>query len=60
MYMTSTINQNQLPLKEEDIFDGNEFVFTQIQNPDGSKSIVGGGYKVKSFFLKDNIPIMAT
>jgi len=57
--MTSIINQNELR-EDSDLLDGNEFVFTQIQNPDGSKSFVGGGFKVNSFFLQDNIPIMAT
>ena len=60
MYMTSINNQIENSLKDEGIFDGNEFVFTQIQNQDGSKSFVGGGFKVNSFFLKDNIPVMAT
>jgi len=59
MYMTSIINQNELR-EDSDLLDGNEFVFTQIQNPDGSKSFVGGGFKVNSFFLQDNVPVMAT
>ena len=59
MYMTSIINQNQLR-EDTDLLDGNEFVFTQIQNPDGTKSFVGGGFKVNSFFLQDNVPVMAT
>jgi hypothetical protein len=57
--MTSIINQNQLR-EDTDLLDGNEFVFTQIQNPDGTKSFVGGGFKVNSFFLQDNVPVMAT
>jgi hypothetical protein len=58
--MTTINNQNENTLTNEGIFDGNEFVFTQIKNPDGTKSFVGGGFKVKSLFLQDNIPVMAT
>jgi hypothetical protein len=43
-----------------DIFGGDEFVFTKIQNPDGTTQIIGGGYKVNSFFLQDGIPAMTT
>jgi hypothetical protein len=40
---------------EQDIFDNNEFVFTQ---KDGE--FVGGGYKVNSFFLQNDISPITT
>jgi len=48
------MNQNS------EIFDNNEFVFTQTKNEDGNNQMIGGGYKIKSFFLNDGIPIMTT
>jgi hypothetical protein len=43
-----------------DIFGGDEFVFTKNHKPDGTTEIIGGGYKVNSFFLQDGLPAMTT
>jgi hypothetical protein len=40
--------------------DNSEFVFTQTIDEDGNKIIIGGGYKINSFFLKEDQPIMTT
>ena len=40
--------------------DEDDFVYTQITGQDGSTEIVGGGYKVNSFFMKAGLPIMTT
>ena len=55
MYMT----QNTENINDE-IFEGDEFVFTQRTTEDGQKEIVGGGYKIKSFFLQNDIPVLTT
>jgi len=41
---------------ENNIFDEGDFVMTQ--NDKGE--IVGGGYKINSFFLREGIPVMTT
>lgn len=56
--MTDT---NKQPIEETDeIFDGGDFVFMQRTNEDGQKEIVGGGYKINSFFLQEGISPMIT
>ena len=40
--------------------DNSEFVFTQTTDENGNKIVVGGGYKIDSFFLKEGQPIMTT
>jgi hypothetical protein len=40
--------------------DNDDFVYTQVKGDDGSVEIVGGGYKVNSFFMKAGMPIMTT
>lgn len=40
----------------KEIFEGNDFVFTKDQNG----NVVGGGYKIKSFFLQGDIPPIKT
>lgn len=40
--------------------DDDDFVYTQVTGQDGSVEIVGGGYKVNSFFMKAGMPIMTT
>jgi hypothetical protein len=37
-----------------------EFVLTRTNNGDGEPQFVGGGYKVNSFFLQGDKPIMTT
>jgi len=39
-----------------DFFGGDDFVFTK----DKQGNIVGGGYKIDSFFLREDVPIMTT
>lgn len=52
--MTDTTNTTTID--DMDFFGGDDFVFTQDQNG----AIVGGGYKIKSFFLQGGTPIMTT
>lgn len=40
--------------------DNSEFVFTQTTDENGNKIVIGGGYKIDSFFLKEGNPIMTT
>ena len=58
MYMTnnSTLDDSS----NIDIFGSDEFVFTKNHKTDGTTEIIGGGYKVNSFFLQDGIPAMTT
>lgn len=45
----------------DSIFDGGEFVFTESTDEStGKKTIIGGGYKINSFFLQGGIPPMTT
>jgi hypothetical protein len=43
-----------------DIFDEGEFVFTQQTNANGEKEFIGGGYKLDTFFLENEISPMTT
>jgi len=58
MYMTSDSTLDNT--SNIDIFGGDEFVFTKNHKPDGTTEIIGGGYKVNSFFLQDGLPAMTT
>jgi hypothetical protein len=40
--------------------DNSDFVFTQSTDENGNKIIIGGGYKIDSYFLKEEQPIMTT
>ena len=40
--------------------DNSEFVFTQTTDENGNKIVIGGGYKIDSYFLKEGKPIMTT
>jgi hypothetical protein len=46
-------------LKEE-IFDNDDFIFTKIIKENGKPEIIGGGYKVNSFFLQNEMSPMTT
>jgi hypothetical protein len=52
--MTDIDNNKEEMLSE--ILGDNEFVFTEQTDENGNKQIMGGGYKVKSFFLQGGIP----
>jgi hypothetical protein len=54
--MTDTNNINNT----EELFDGGDFVFMARTGEDGKQEIVGGGYKVNSFFLQEGIAPMTT
>ena len=41
-------------------FNEDDFAFMEKIGEDGKKEIVGGGYKIKSFFLQSGIPPMTT
>ena len=44
-----------------DLFNGGDFVFNRmIDEKTGESTIVGGGYKINSFFLQGGIPAMTT
>lgn len=58
MYMTSYSSIENS--SNVDIFEGDEFVFTKNLKPDGTTEIIGGGYKVNSFFLQEGLPAMTT
>jgi hypothetical protein len=54
--MSESINYDN-----EEIFGGDDFVFTKANDPKtGDSIIVGGGYKVNSFFLQGGLPAMTT
>lgn len=40
--------------------DNSDFVFTQSTDENGNKTVIGGGYKINSFFLNSGEPIMNT
>jgi hypothetical protein len=54
---TKELNKNT---NMDKIFDDTEFVYTEITGEDGSKEIIGGGYKINNFFMQDGVPIMST
>ena len=44
-----------------DLFKGGDFVFTKTVDPEtGDSVIMGGGYKVNSFFMQSGIPVVTT
>ncbi len=44
---------------DEELFGHNDFVFTRkIDEKTGNAEIIGGGYKVNSFFLQNEMPIL--
>jgi len=48
-------NIDNMDSRETNIFEDDEFVYTKKGN-----EIIGGGYKIKSLFLQENDPILAT
>jgi hypothetical protein len=56
--MTEIINNKELT--EEGIFDDGDFVVMKRITSDGQSEIVGGGYKVKSFFLQGGMSALTT
>ena len=54
--MTDIDNNKEEKLGE--ILGNDEFVFTQQIDEDGNRQIMGGGYKVNSFFLQGGIPAL--
>jgi hypothetical protein len=44
----------------DEFFDDGDFAFIEKTGEDGQKEIVGGGYKIKSFFLQSGTPAMTT
>jgi hypothetical protein len=44
---------------DEEFFGNNDFVFTRkIDEKTGNAEIIGGGYKVNSFFLQNEMPVL--
>jgi hypothetical protein len=59
--MTDSEKKDNIDLKiVNNGLEDDDFVYTQVTGDDGSIEIVGGGYKVNSFFMKAGIPIMTT
>ena len=59
--MTDIEKTNNIDLEQINSgLDDEDFVYTQVTGDDGSVEIVGGGYKVNSFFLKAGMPINST
>jgi len=56
--MTSE-NKTQIQ-EQQQIFGADDFVFTNQVNKDGKSEFVGGGYKVESFLLNNNMAPMTT
>jgi hypothetical protein len=45
----------------DELFNGGDFVFNRmIDEETGESTIVGGGYKINSFFLQSGLPAMTT
>jgi hypothetical protein len=52
---------SEINYENEELFGGDDFVFTKLNDPETGKStFIGGGYKVNSFFLQGGFPIMTT
>lgn len=52
---------SEINYENEELFGGDDFVFTKLNDPETGKStFIGGGYKVNSFFLQGGLPIMTT
>ncbi len=44
----------------EEIFGGNDFVYTERTLENGEKEFIGGGFKIDSFFLNNGVSLMST
>jgi len=55
--MKQKLDQQQ---NQHDLFGPHEFVMTKQINDDGESQFIGGGYKVDSFFLKNQISPLTT
>jgi len=53
-------NNNGDTYTEKEIFGGDDFVLMQRTGDNGKSEFVGGGYKVRSFFLENNKPLIST
>lgn len=45
---------------DKSIFNNEDFVLMKQKNDDGTEEIIGGGYKIKSFFMENGEPILTT
>jgi hypothetical protein len=52
--------ETSLETESENIFNGDDFVFTKKTDKYGKTEVVGGGYKIKSLFLEHDIPALQT
>ena len=57
-YFMTSENKTQIQ-EQQQIFGADDFVFTNQINKDGKSEFVGGGYKVDSFLLNNNMCIYA-
>jgi hypothetical protein len=53
-------SNKEVEVETENIFDGGDFVFTTRIDENGKTEVVGGGYKINSFFLQGGIPVLKT
>ena len=44
----------------DNIFNNEDFVLMKQKNDDGTEEIIGGGYKINSFFMENGEPILTT
>jgi hypothetical protein len=44
----------------DEVFENDDFVFTERTNENGDKEIFGGGYRVESMFLKEGLSPIIT
>jgi hypothetical protein len=52
--------ETSLEKETDSIFNGGEFVFTKKTDKYGKTEVVGGGYKINSIFLENDIPVLQT
>jgi hypothetical protein len=45
---------------DDTIFNNEDFVLMKKKNEDGTEEIIGGGYKIQSFFMENGKPILTT
>lgn len=44
----------------DNVFNNEDFVLMRKKNEDGTEEIIGGGYKIESFFMENGKPILTT
>ncbi len=52
--------EDMLNNDNDNVFNNEDFVLMRKKNGDGTEEIIGGGYKVESFFMEKGKPILTT